>query len=191
VNVDALAGLRQMGPGNFLLRNNPQLTSLSGLARANFDGSAVSITRNDSLTSLDGLEGCTDLLTLNVTINPTLASLDGLSGLVAVSGVVTVTKDDALQSVDLPLLEQTGDLTIANNAQLTSCSAPSLLSSGRVSILDNAVLSALSLPALESAASWTVGRNPELPQCLVAELANAAGVAACSCEGNDETASSP
>lgn len=97
-NIDGLANISGPAAYKFVIENNDSLTSLQPLSGASLvnesSGKGVSIRQNNSLTSLDGIEGILDsrhpsfpstniLQSVVITDNPVLSDISALSSLPA------------------------------------------------------------------------------------------------------------
>jgi hypothetical protein len=144
-----------LGLGNLVqagivwIRGNPLLTSLADLASfttLTTTGDAFGVTDNDSLTTLDGLQGLISLTgSLNVTGNASLVDISALSGVSTISGNINVSENPILPDVDgLEGLTAVAGVVIADNAALTSIAA---------------------LPAVQITSVLAIRNNPLLPEC--------------------------
>ena len=122
-DLDGLSGLVEVDDF-FIISNNPQLTSLQGLAsfeKVSSAGGNLTIDNNDKLADVNLLK-TTRLAGLVVKNNNLLPNLDGLSGVTAiVFGGITIENNTALLNIDgLSNTGTAGDLKIINNASLTN-----------------------------------------------------------------------
>jgi hypothetical protein len=158
---------------------NPRLTSLEGFSGVASEVGNVSISDNESLASLHGLEGIVSATTVQISWNPALSTLDGLDGLTTVSDFVSIDSNDALTSLEGLGSLREGGLAVTSNASLTSLAGlESMRSTLAVAIGENPMLRSLrALAGLETVENdfWIVD-NAVLPTCEAFWLVASVGV---------------
>ncbi|AXG69883.1 receptor L domain protein [Kordia sp. SMS9] len=156
----------------FSVRDNPNLTSFSGLiinTNGTYPGTEVTIRDNPSLTSIDGMQAFTDIRNLRIidtgltsltgldnaairnscTIvnNPALTSIDAINGSGTPSSYIDIQYNGALTSINgfNGMTSHSGNLTIRNNSSLNTISGFTNLNSfsGEFLIELNASLTAI------------------------------------------------
>ena len=151
------------------IKNNPQLTSIAGLSTVTSadPASAVVISNNPLLISVDGLAGLSSLGGLILQDNASLADLSGTSAITSIDGIegsLVIANNDALTDLDdLNNLGAVNGLAIVDNAMLSSISG--------LSNLTDAGMSSGSPFGLGG--TVTIERNPSL-----ASLAGLSGLSA-------------
>ncbi len=129
------------------INNTYIINNLNGLNNINTIGEYLSISYNDSLINLSGLEGLDSVeAVLAINNNKLLKNIDGLENLIHIGGYLRVEYNDSLESltglVNLDTNSIT-DLIITENKNLSSCNAQVLCDyllnpHGVVEIYDNA-----------------------------------------------------
>jgi hypothetical protein len=128
------------------------------------EGSGVTITGNDALTTFGAFAELESASALTVASNLRLESIE--LGALLTAASLTVTNNDSLRTLDLESLTEAGTLTVVSNVTLTDVGT---------------------LEALTEVETLVIAGNPLLPQCFVDELE--ARLRACTaCEGNDAAA---
>tara|TARA_R110002072_G_scaffold14272_2_gene59426 strand:+ start:137094 stop:140477 length:3384 start_codon:yes stop_codon:yes gene_type:complete len=114
-NIDALSNAVNVDPLDFIIQNNPMLSSLSGFQNLEGIVSLLLIENNNSLVNLDGLEGITYIDEILIRDNANLNSVSGLSSLNR-TGNIQIINNDNLPALDFPnLIEHLGSLNIVDN----------------------------------------------------------------------------
>ena len=134
-----------------LISENDSLTSLEGLDGLQVIEGSVLIQDNPLLSSVTGISALTDIDgTLNVTDNAALADLSGFESLITIGGALTLADNDAMTGIGLDALETLGELSISSCPALTSVSGMSSLVEVEddVSIAGCGALTTIDLPAL-------------------------------------------
>jgi len=140
VSIAALANVSNFCLVSLSISNNPSLLTLEGLH--NIDPfQYVTISDNDALVDLQGLEGVVhledDLIIQN---NNALTSLEGLQNLASVIHFTTISNNNSLLAIDFPNTLGVSDLTIENNPSLTNVSGFTPTSDPLVIIRNNPLL---------------------------------------------------
>jgi len=172
-----------------MVGSNASLTSLGALDNVTRFLLSVTISENEALVSIAGINHL--LATNNVTIvgNPVLGAIGGLRDLEEVVAC-TVVGNPLLGTLELPGLVRADNLTITSHTTLTTISLPVLATvDSYFTIASNDALTSLgTLDALTSVGMLTIAGNPALPQCFVDELDARLMACNASCGGNDMTA---
>jgi hypothetical protein len=95
-SLSGLEGLRSIGDQGLVFTDNAKLESLSSLRACSIGAGPLAIKRNDSLRTLDGLQGITRVSELSIVYNPVLEDLSGLSGLRRIDGNVVFDRNLSL-----------------------------------------------------------------------------------------------
>jgi hypothetical protein len=107
-NIDALSAVtsvglnRDFGDVSIAISGNTMLTSIQGLRNVPGVAGGVSITDNDALVNLDGLNKLTQIggFGLQISDNASLTDIDGLSKVTHASGGINVSKNAVLTNLD-------------------------------------------------------------------------------------------
>jgi Secretion system C-terminal sorting domain len=158
-----------------VIRNEPYLTSLAGLANldsigssGNFSSGHIFLIELPSITSLEGLENIVIAPRVDVWIegNPALMQLELLETMQSDSlGDVHINKNNLLETIFCNSLKNARIIEIINNASLQSVAFPILKTintpydAGGMYIVDNGSLKDISFPSLEYTAG---GLNNDL-----------------------------
>jgi hypothetical protein len=128
-NLDGLAGLTTIG--RFLtIARNPSLSSIDGLAEVT-SVAQISFSDNDALTNIDALSGVVSVEDLRIESNNALSNVDGLTNLTSVERALRIRGNDTLHDL-VALANLThigGDLEISGNNSLMSLDGLASLSS--------------------------------------------------------------
>jgi Leucine-rich repeat (LRR) protein len=119
-SIASLTGVTQAG-GDLSISNNDRLTNLTGLDRVTNVGGNLIIDSNPVLTNISSLSGVTQIgRDLQIVSNAQLTNLTGLNRLTSVGNNAIINSNPVLTSLAaLSTLTQTGaDLQILGNAQL-------------------------------------------------------------------------
>ena len=126
--------------------NGDDISNLNGLSVLTSIAGNLTITENNNLTSLTGLEGLTSVGNIEIWDNVSLTSLTGLEGLISVGNVeiwgnIVLSSFTGLDNVT----SITGGLAIGNNQALISMMGLDNVTSigGELSIIDNSTLTSL------------------------------------------------
>jgi hypothetical protein len=123
-HITSLAGLENLEyvGSYFIIKNNSLLTSISQLS--NLNSVNISISFNNSLTSLEGLNNLTSSSGINIADNPSLTSISALSGITFISNHLLIVRNNNLTSLNglNNLTNLDGSLVIGGNNSLTSLS---------------------------------------------------------------------
>lgn len=128
-DISALSNIQTIGlgfpSGSLTISHNNSLTSINGLNALTYVEGFCAIGSNSALTSLSGLS---NLQTVNgnfeLTNNVALTSLNGLESLNSIGGELAITNEFSLTSLSaLGSLTIGGDLGIASNPLLSDCAA--------------------------------------------------------------------
>ena len=105
------------------------MTSLLEFSNLNSIGYGFSITNNNNLTNLEGLEGITTISwSFQITRNDSLNTLEGLNNLVSLEAYAAITSNTSLSSLDgLGNLSSVEDLYIGRNSSMASLPTQELL----------------------------------------------------------------
>lgn len=115
-------------------------TDLTSISRLRAVHERLSFFRNESLTSMHGLEGLKSVGGLLIHHHPVLVDLGALARLTEIPGELYLASNDALAGLQgLENVQSVGSLTITSNAQLSSLAGLAGLKSvaGDVTIRDN------------------------------------------------------
>ncbi|CAG5068389.1 hypothetical protein DYBT9623_01119 [Dyadobacter sp. CECT 9623] len=146
-NLDGLLGITSMGMGGITIKDNPQLTDITGLSNITGSIAAIEVTNNPLLESLGGLEGITQVYLLMVKNNPALKDLEGLSGIIRTSEELVISGNASLTNLRglNNLTTAIGAVIIEDNQNLINFSGfENLATTGYFIITGNPVLTDLS-----------------------------------------------
>ncbi len=141
VDLTGLASIKSISRSLGIARNS-SLKSLEGLQHIS-SAISVSISHNQVLESLDGLDGLNRVsATFMLNSNPALSSLSGLGGLVSLNLLSILANNQLRDLSGLDNLEKVGDLHITSNARFSSVSgAPKLTQIGTLHLETNPLTS--------------------------------------------------
>jgi hypothetical protein len=119
-DLSPLSNLQSISGGSLLIRDNPELTSLTGLEKLTSCQFELALSNNAKLVSLAGLSGIVSVGSgLKIQTNPTLTSIAGLSSLRSVGDNLIISSNPELTSLTgLEQLTSAGGLQITSNAKL-------------------------------------------------------------------------
>jgi hypothetical protein len=166
-------------PGFIYVTRNPRLRDLRGLAGvqgtlgrfqhercpeiAHCASGALVIEQNDTLRSLAGLQGITEVIgSVMIALNPTLSGSDGLSGLRRITGSLRILQGALTSLAGLSSLTHVeGDLSLTGNWNLDGAGGPAAIREvdGTVVIARSALANLALLSNLERAGSLTIESN--------------------------------
>ncbi len=178
-NINNLNGLSQLTliSGSVLrIFNSHNLTNLTGLNNLQSVAFSLDIQNNNSLTSLEGLDGLTNVGTLRITNNDNLESFNGLNNLTTVSSQLQIISNNSISSFQgFDNLESAYTIYIENNASLINFSGLNNLTNIGYSIyiaICNSLESLHGLESLTSIKSVSLNNNNQLSDINALENIN-------------------
>lgn len=118
-NLENVNGLRNLEYSGILtIELNGKLINLKGLETLKHC-KVLNISTNESLTNIDGLNSLNeDMVQIDIFRNKNLININSLSNISSISNLFSVSNNEALKSINLPLLRSLGSLTIFSNKNL-------------------------------------------------------------------------
>ncbi len=177
-----------LGPWGLRIEDNANLSSVSGLSKIVASG-RLAVTNCAKLTSLAGINIPADLGDwVKITSNPLLTDISVVANKLKTVGDLTISKNDVLEQINLPLLESATSVVTENNIAINQISVPKLKVSPSVVLTNFPKLSTFNMDALETV-SWlsidggysatqalTAIDLPQLKTCTYFKLSNLAAV---------------
>jgi len=150
--IDALSNLESVGGQYLIIQHNLFLEDMKAFEYTDFQLNYVSITYNNELTDLDGLQGIKSVNgDLAITDNSSLTSLAGLDSLKSVSNYLAISRNAALTEITSLNIDTIGELRIVNNDTLTNLEGlnnVNFSSTNYMLILRNDLLSVCNIPSI-------------------------------------------
>ncbi|CAK9040744.1 Meiotic expression up-regulated protein 10 [Durusdinium trenchii] len=182
--VDDMVGALEMIEGNFLIKDNDNLTTLALLPNITRIAKRFEVSYNERITEVHGPPQLEQLGALTIKSNNALRLVDGFDRLQVleywaggklIEGTFQVMFNTKLESLSFPHLESVGNLTLLDNDNLTEASFPGLWSvAGEVKVSYHARLRAFSSNA-SSAAGISFLANYELLEVSMPNLTHVHG----------------
>jgi hypothetical protein len=149
------------------ISGNAGLRSLSGFGSLSQVTDTLTISDNELLASLDGLQALKGVKALTVQSNASLEVIAELEALKNVSGAITVTANATLTSLSFPALAVVQDgITITANNVLENVEVDGIKTTKQLSVQSNGATDTtltLSFAKLQTVlGSFTIGQNPGL-----------------------------
>jgi len=156
--------------GAFGLRidDNDDLTSVSGLSKIIASG-RMTVTGCAKLTSLTGINIPADEADwVTITYNPLLTDISSVANKLKTVGDLTISKNDVLEQINLPLLESAKSVVTENNIEINKISMPKLKVSPSVVVTNIPKLSSFNMDVLETVNWLSINGGYSAMQALTA-----------------------
>ena len=138
-----------LGVWGLRIDDNDNLTSASGLSNIIASG-RLTVTGCAKITSLEGLNIPADMGDwVQITNNPLLTDFSAVTNKLKTIGDLTISKNDLLEQINLPLLESAKSVALENNIAINQISFPKLMLSPSVTVTNFPKLSAFNMDVLE------------------------------------------
>lgn len=161
--LSSLVNVASSYPQSFSFINNDNLTSLAGIPFSNLNTNYnLSISHNDGIVDLSGLEGITQIGFLSINNNDNLTSLSGLDNLISAERVRIWDNNALIDLSGLGSLETTAnEIDIKSNLNLTSLEGlNSIITTGGFAISGNNSLITTQLSkSFESGGVFVLGNS--------------------------------
>ncbi|MEE9385164.1 MAG: hypothetical protein V3V08_17300 [Nannocystaceae bacterium] len=177
--LSSFRGLEALGSLDYLnVSNVPRLETLSSFPRVPIER-FIDLRENSSLRDLHGLDHLVRLRSLSVTKNDALPSLEGLNGIEAIGEWITISNNNELTSLKgLGALHTIGDELWIHGNPITSLEGLSNLQTvgGKLKIHESRKLESVDHlrpdlgGSLQTVHSFIIYDNPALPTCNVQAL---------------------
>jgi hypothetical protein len=157
-----------LGPWGIRIDDNDELTSVTGLSKIISTGRFV-VTGCARISSLAGINIPADMGDfVSLTYNPLLTDITAVANKLKTVGDLTISKNDLLEQINLPLLESATSVVTENNIAINQISCPKLKVSPSVVVTNFPKLSSFNMDVLETVNWLSIDGGYSAQQTLTA-----------------------